>query len=216
VSGAIIGGTLSLVLWQISVGFVGSRFSWRTSADVVGATLSLAVGFIPLFTAQGLVLRRYSVHVNSWVFGSAVGICLGTYAQRAVICGLETVLVTGSGADTDPLGAVFGPQLFWARVLGLLVLWSVVGAAQWLVLRHRIRHAVLWVFINAFAGAISGAVALLVSRASGDLLLSYLARWAVFGALTGLVLVLLLHNRIKDAVQRRIENSRRVSSYPTP
>jgi hypothetical protein len=78
------------------------------------------------------------------------------------------------------------------------------------VLRHRVRHAGWWVLASAVAGSVSGAVALVVGSANGNVLLSYLARWSVYGALTGIALVLLLHNRIKHRVQRRIE----LSAFP--
>jgi hypothetical protein len=209
---AIVGGMLSLLVWQTMTGFVGGRLGWRTLGDVGGGTLSLFIGFIPLFTAQALVLRRHFPHMNLWVLGSAVGICLGAYAQRAVIFVLEMAPATTSGVDPQALGLLFSTQ-FWERVLGLFVLWAVVGATQWLIFRHRVRHAGWWVLASALAGAASGTVALVIVSANGDLLLSYLARWAIYGALTGIVLVLLLQNRIKHRLQQRIEWSRRVSTY---
>jgi hypothetical protein len=204
---AICGGMLSLVVWQTMTGFLGGRLEWRTLEDLGGGTLSLFVGFLPLFVGQRLVLHRHLPRMNSWVLRSAVGICVGTYVQRVAIFLLGIVPASASGANSQALGAFSSTQLFWGRAAGLLVLWGVVGGAQWLVLRHRVRHAGWWVLASAFAGASSGAVALVVSSASGDLLLAYLARWGLYGALTGLVLVLLLQKRIRHRVQRRIERS---------
>lgn len=204
---AIVGGMLSLVIWRTMTGFVGGRLEWRTLEDLGGGTLSLFVGFLPLFVVQRLVLHRHLPRMNSWVLRSSVGICLGTYVERVAIFLLGIFPASTSGANSQALGAFLSTQLFWGRALGLFVLWGVVGGAQWLVVRHRVRHAGWWVLASAFAGASSGAVALVVGSASGDLLLSYLARWGVYGALTGLVLVLLLQKRIKRRAQRRIEGS---------
>jgi hypothetical protein len=184
---------------------MGGRFSWRTLADVGGGTLSLFLGFIPLFAAQWLVLRRHISRVDLWVLSSSGGICLGTYAQHAVIFVFGIVAATTSG-DSQAFGVLYSTQL-WGRTLGLFALWGIIGAAQWLVLRRRIRHAGWWVLASAVGGATSGAVALVIVSAGGDLLLSYLARWAVYGALTGVVLVLLLQNRIKHRYQRHIERA---------
>jgi hypothetical protein len=199
-----------VLLWQILAGFVGGSRGWQTLIDVGGGTFSLFLGFMPLFAAQLFVLRRHLRRIDSWVLGSAVGICLGAYAQRIAI------FVSGILPATTSGKYVFGTQMFWGMVLGLFVLWGVIGCAQWLVLRRRIPHAGWWVLASALSGATSGAVAQVIRPASGDLLLPYVARWAIYGALTGIPLVLLLQKNIKRSEQRRREGSSRVSTYPTP
>jgi hypothetical protein len=159
---AIFGGMLSLLVWRTMTGFIGGRLEWRTLEDLGGGTLSLFVGFLPLFAVQRLVLHRHLQRMNSWVLRSSVGICLGTYVQRVAIFVLGIFPASTSGANSQALGAFLSTQLFWGRALGLFVLWGVVGGAQWLVLRHRVRHAGWWVLVSAFAGASSGAVAVVV------------------------------------------------------
>jgi hypothetical protein len=203
----IFGGMLSLIVWQTMTGFLGGRLEWRTLVDLSGGTLSLFVGFLPLFVVQRLVLHRHRLPVNSWVLRSSVGICLGAYVQRVAIFMVAIAPALPLEADSQALEVLFRAQVFWGKSAGLFVLWGFVGGAQWLVLRHCIRHAGWWVLASAVAGATSGAVALVVLFASGDLLLSYLARWLVYGALTGIALVQLLHSRIAHRARRRLERS---------
>ena len=129
---AIFGGMLSLLVWRTMTGFVGGRLEWRTLEDLGGGTLSLFVGFLPLFVVQRLVLHRHLPRMNSWVLRSSVGICLGTYVQRVAIFVLGIFPASTSGANSQALGAFLSTQLFWGRALGLFVLWGVVGGAQWL------------------------------------------------------------------------------------
>jgi hypothetical protein len=204
---SVVGGTLSLILWRLLTGIVGGRLAWHTLSDLAGGTLSLFFGFLPLSVAQWLVLRRHLRHPGRWVIASAVGVCLGTYAQRIVIFGLGAAPAILPAKDPQALGVLFNAQLFWGRGLGLFVLWGVVGAAQWLVLRRHFRHAGWWVLASAVAGAVSGALALVVGSASGGLLISYLARWSAYGAMTGLTLVLLRQDHIKRRYQRRIDRA---------
>jgi hypothetical protein len=191
-SAITIGGTLSHILTQIL-------------ASLAGSTLGLFFGPTPLWVAQWLGLRRCSRRFKQeawrWLVVSSLGLCMGYWISGTVIVELGVAAAVGKAA-----GSVTA-NVFWVRAVNSFIIWGVVGTAQQLVLRRHSRHASLWVLASAMSGASSGVVALAVESASGDLLLSWTARWGVYGALTGVALVLLLQSRIMHRYQRRIERA---------
>ena len=209
----VMGGTLSLLLWRVPTEFVGGD-------------LGLLLGFLPLSFGQWLVLKRYFPPAGwstlatleykaGWVLASVIGVVLGSYLQSVAAVGLLTAAIVPR-QDLNVLGVLVDAEAFWARAVGLLVLWGMVGAAQWLVLRRQTDYASFWIPVSALAGAASGTVALAIDTAMplGGLLLAYIARWTVYGVLTGIALVLLLRERVKYRLERRLERSRRLRERP--
>ncbi len=206
----VVGGTLSLLLWRVPTQFLGGD-------------IGLLSGFLPLSIGQWLVLKRYLAPTGwstlatleykaGWVLASAMGVVGGSYLQSIAAVGLLTAAVVPR-QDLTVLGVAVDAEVFWARTVGLFALWGVVGAAQWLVLRRHIDYASFWIPTSALAGAASGTVALAIDTAMplGGLLLAYIARWSVFGALTGIALVLLLQDRVRHRSERRLEHLRRLA-----
>lgn len=157
---------------------------------VIGAG---AVEGVLLGAGQGLVLRRClpAISLPRWVTATAAG------ATLAYVLGLLPS-TTASLTAAWPV-VVTGPL---AVVLGLLLLAS-IGGAQWLELRHHVRHAGRWVGVTALAWLLGLAVfvavavplwhpgqtvafAVLVGLAAGALMA------LVMAAVTGLGLVRLV------------------------
>lgn len=215
----MVGGTLSLLLANTVAGTT-SVLLRQIPAEFTGE-LGLVLGFLPLYVMQWLVLRRYLraagrsalatlKHHAGWVVASVMGVFVGSHLQSAAAVGLLSgVLVPHQ--DLKVLGVLVSAELFWARSAGLFVLCGVVGAAQWLVLRRHTDWASFWIPASALAGAASGTVALVIDTAMpvGGLLLAYIARSGVCGALTGIALVLLMRNRVRQRLERRLEHLRR-------
>lgn len=193
---------LILWSWWVLASVVGGTLTSivsRLSATAVGTIPSLVIGILPLAIAQALVLRRY-LPKGPWVFASAAALLVGLSTWLFINSWIRIASVMtkiGSAEDFEVLGVLVDAQLFWQRTLGFFVVWGVVGAGQWLVLRQYIEHTGLWVIGSALAGAASGIALVVVGSASDDLLLPWAARWMAYGALSGFVLVWLLRDRIK-------------------
>lgn len=200
----VVGGTLSLVLYRMLFDILGAL---RLTKELT--ILGVFFGFLPLFVSQSLALRRH-LRKGSWVLASSLVLCIGFYAWfnvNSLFGIIPAIAAMAPPKDLQVLGVLVDAELFWERALSLFVVWGLVGVAQWLVLRRYIGHAGWWVVASAVGGAASGTAAVIVESASGDLLLSWVARWGVYGALTGVVLVLLLQNRIRHRYQRHIERA---------
>lgn len=213
------GGTLGLLLANVVTGTM-ILFLWRTPAEFVDG-LGLLVGFLPLWVMQWLVLRRYLraagwsalaalKHNAGWVIASLVGAVVGSHLQSIAAVGLLSAVLLPH-RDLEMLGVLVDAELFWTRSAGLFVLFGVVGGAQWLVLRRHTEWASFWIPASAVAGAASGMVALVIDAAMpvDGLLLAHIARWSLYGALTGIVLTFLMRNHVRHRLERRLEHLRR-------
>ena len=193
---------LMLWSWWVLAGVVGGTLTsivQRLSATAVGPVPSLVIGILPLAIAQALVLRRY-LPKGRWVLATAaallVGISSWLFINSSIRIG-RVMTAKGSIENFEVLGVLVDAHLFWERTFGFFIVWGVVGAGQWLVLRQYVQRTRLWMIGSALAGAASGIVLVVVDTASDDLLLPWAARWMAYGALSGLVLVWMLRNRIK-------------------
>ena len=210
----MVGGPLSFLLAHV----VGDTLDlWRIPAEFT-RELGLLFGFLPLYILQWLVLRRYLraggrsalaalKHKSGWVVASVLGVVVGWRLQSIAVVGLRTAAVAPH-QDLKALGVLVDAEVFWASGVCSFVLGGLVGAAQWLVLRRHTNWAGFWIPASALAGAASGTVALVIDTAMpiGSSLLAYSAGWGVYGALTGIALVLLLRDRIMDRLGRRLEH----------
>jgi hypothetical protein len=205
----MVGGAFALLLWRI--------------AAELSFGLSLLFALLPLYVMQSLVLRRYLravgrsslaavEHKFGWVIASAVGVVAGSQLESVVADGLRTAAAL-PGQDLNVVGVLVDTQLLWARAAGLSVLGAAVAAAQWLMLRRSADWASLWILVSVLVGAASGTLALVVDTDMpvGSSLLAYGAGWGLYGALTGIALVLLLRDRIRGRVERRLERLRRLA-----
>ena len=174
-AGGLIGGLL-----------VGMPLGKLVNAMITTAVVTCFVGgVLGSFQAFGLrpVLRR----PMWWVLGTVAGLGLGLAAGVVVVEQLGT-LITGARPNIARLGP-------FTRAISLVTLGSlagtVLGVAQWLVLRSqapRIRH---WVATTAIGLAISFCVASLLLTAAGLRISSGLGAGAfvvisglMFGAIT--------------------------------
>lgn len=102
-----------------------------------GAAVGTTVGI-----AQRFVLRRHGVQTRHWILASVVGRIVGGYASTVF-----ALTVCYGGAN----GAI---------VAVLLLHGAVVGFAQWLVLRRRVKRAGWWILASAIGhfslGTITG------------------------------------------------------------
>jgi hypothetical protein len=199
----MVGGTLSMNLWFIL-------------SDAGNRLLGAFFGFFPLALAQWLVLRRYSRGLGQrgwwWLVATAAGVCLGTLLAETLILPLAVtvpILTAPPGTTLKPTAGPLYPVIVFIRASILFIIWGVVGTGQWMVLRHRIRRPGLWILVSAASGAASGVAALVVDATTGTSrsLLGFGARWAIYGALTGVVLVFFLSNRIRRQTEQETEPS---------
>ncbi|PSB26258.1 hypothetical protein C7B82_20275 [Stenomitos frigidus ULC18] len=164
----------------------------------VGLLQGIVLGF-----AQWLVLRRYIKHVGKWIAMTAIAVAI------AWLVGIKAIALLSFFLVLDHTGTVEMKTLALARGVFLMGAWvgSVLGLAQWLVLREHIRRAGWWVFANAIAWACGLLVAFagttfmtfdrfdlataLAGAATG------LAAGAVVGGITGIALLWLLRPRLK-------------------
>ncbi len=147
------------------------------SVGAVAGFLLVLAGGLAEGTALGLLqasaLRPLGIRRTSWVVATVLVAGLGWAAASAP--------ATLSGADsgsTPPLGLV----LLGAASLGL-VMGSVLGAAQAVILRHHVRHPWRWCAANACGWAVAMPVVFLGATTAGS-------TWPwpaliAYGALTG-------------------------------
>ena len=88
--------------------------------------------------------------------------------------------------------------MLWMRAVDLLLIWFTVGIAQLFVLQMYLKHATIWTIVSAMSGALSDSVGLIVESAETNSLLVYAARWTIYGALTGVVIVLAEKDRLRS------------------
>ena len=177
--GWAVGGGLSGSLGSIQVGYVGGMTVGATGAGVL----------------QWLVLRQRIARAGWWV--------LATMLSSAVVGGLIVAMgfvggkAWGATWSADP-GRVVG------GLAGMGLFGTVLAALQWLVLRRQVARAGWWVLAGGvgwvagaplgavLGGGLSGVLGWSGSGAS-DWALTWAGVGAVYGAITGRVLVWLLH-----------------------
>ena len=175
---------------------------------IIGALAAAALGVLAatviegsvVGTAQWLVLRRplEQMRWRTWVLATALGACVAwTLASPLLFTGPE------SGAAAP--GEMSDLMIYTLAAAMGIAEGSILGAAQWLALRRHVPRAGWWIPANALAWMLGMVVVFLGTSfipAQGItlpvaliLLLFVVAAGAVVGAVHGLVLIWLLHQR---------------------
>jgi len=195
-----LGGTL----------LIGAFLLFRAK-QTIGAVPAAALGVLAgtliegsvVGTAQWLVLRRplKSMRWRAWALATALGACVAWTLGVIPSILLSTAPDTGGAAPGE-----MSDLVVYALAAGMgLVLGPVLGVPQWLVLRRHLPKAGWWVLANALAWMV-GMVVIFIGTsfipAEGItlpvallLLLFVVAAGALVGAVHGLVLIWLLHQR---------------------
>jgi hypothetical protein len=184
----------SIWLWWVLANVLGGAIPWVVLEwifwhglpgdleAVLFWLLLLCLAALSTGIAQWLVLRRLLPQAGRWIGATFGGILLGA-------------LVTGVAAG--PVHSLTGQKMVLEAMIGLAVCGAVVGWMQFVILHDGVLDAYWWVPASATAAAARGAVFLAVAGIEG---LSsglggtegWLAAWAVYGAVTGGALGLLL------------------------
>jgi hypothetical protein len=162
---------------------------------LMGALEGVVLGF-----TQWLVLRRYVKHIGWWVFATGVGSLIAWLIGVKFMVALALVSFTNT-MTTTTLWAL-QQAVFW---MGAWV-GTILGIAQWLVLRSHVHKGVGWVLANALAWGLGLLVAFMsvtwtkpegltietvvVNIATGA------ATGAIVGSITGIALVWFLKPRL--------------------
>lgn len=139
--------------------------------------LGISAGMAVYFSIYNEMLRHsfLSDVVGLGICGFAGGAVIGslqwlTLRFQRQQYGLEWIIATALGwavgIRIEPHALVGGGE-WWQDVWGCVAIGACVGVAQWLVLRHHVRRAELWVIANTLAMTSSVVVALF-GRGNGD------------------------------------------------
>ncbi len=177
----------------------------------IGALPAVALGVLAatviegsiVGTAQWLVLRHplEKMRWHTWVLATALGACVAwTLAMIP-----STLLFTGPDSGAAAPGEMSDLMIYTLAAAMGIALGSILGAAQWLALRRHVPKAGWWIPANALAWILGMVVVFLGTSfipAEGItvpvallLLMFVVAAGAVVGAVHGLVLIWLLHQR---------------------
>lgn len=107
---------------------------------IVGALEGAALGL-----AQWLVLRRYIKRIYGWIIATAIGAIAAWLIGLKAIVVLILIFLDGGTVRSFSPGLL--PTVFWVGAwVGTLL-----GLAQWFVIRTHVRQGFLWVLVNALA-----------------------------------------------------------------
>jgi hypothetical protein len=173
--GLAVGGGLTFLVMNAVVG----DSNIPTAAFVMALTIGIVAGIGAIIgtvagigTAQWMVLRERVHRAGWWVLatavGGVVGLAAGGFAGWLVVVGL-------GGVESGFAGVI--RVLTPALIVGMAVGGAVVGTAQWMVLRKRVRRAGWWVLASAVGMGASGVVSVVG-----------------VGVITGFVLIMLLRH----------------------
>lgn len=196
----VLASTIAQILGWIVIAYFSqatNEFNNENTYKVlllVGTVEGFLLGF-----AQWLVLRSYIRRASFWIFFTLVGALLSWFMGLtvSVVIGLFYLAnlhqtITTLVKEIALLGAAIG---------------TVIGYAQWLILKIANKKAIWWVSANALAWSLGLVVAFLgagINKSSGFKIhptLVTVATGAVMGivisSITGLVLVWLLQPRLR-------------------
>ncbi|PMB17730.1 hypothetical protein [Fischerella thermalis] len=189
-----------LLLWWVLANTLGSAIVGALEEGGFQFFATLVLTGPILGITQWLVLRRYIRHTNWWVIASIFGWYLGipvTLVTREI---LNPVLL-------EMLLAVSKLwEVFWLNTVNQFVTFTVLGVAQWLVLRQHLQQAWWWILASSVGGFVNGAVSAAVCAAACQTIamkvnaqmagaIAYGSGWTASGLVTGIMLVWLLPNR---------------------
>ncbi len=171
-----LGAALGTALGEAVARAIGGVIGGLGGAAVGGLIVGVALG-----ATEGLILARYRVELIPWIIATTAGSSIG-----AVLGGLLDKSLTQSGDD------------FLAYVAAMALVGTIIGLAQWWVLRTSFPPiALAWAVVCAVALAIGPFVlknAVLYLGILGPPLAIF-ARPLVSGAITGSFLIWLLQEQ---------------------
>ena len=181
----------------------------REDNQRVGQRLLLWVSWVLVCAGAGVAARTTGQFMNIMVLGFAFGaaqtLVLGRKPPRSSVdLRLLWVAVSTIGGMVGVALAVVASSIVYehavllgnyaGRVTFAVVLWTMIGAGQWLVLRHSVPRAAWWVLASAAGGVAFGAADAVISIAVGGFPAEAEAApygavaGACYGAVTGVVL----------------------------
>ncbi len=191
-----------------SVWLVGTS-SGDFDARTLGITslLSLVIAGVMTVLLQWLVLRRYLERAGWWAFATFAGLLVAS-----LVWVLATAITADAMVEAIDSGNVEALQLL--NALGSAFNGAVLGVFQWLVLRRQVPRAGWWV-LASIAGYVVGALVSVRAIAWIGFVV-WAASWfdvnpfahmavmgvmsvAIYGAITGVALMLLLSRRAKGS-----------------
>jgi hypothetical protein len=108
----------------------------------------IVVGF-SLGVAQWLVLRKYFPQLAQWVLATCAGIALG---WNSTFVGAAVEIASMSGLYSHHYANVT-----FHFILGIIS-GTILGVAQWIVLRQKFQQAKLWIIANAIGEGLASAL----------------------------------------------------------
>jgi hypothetical protein len=210
--GMIVGALTFLVLGNAMD--TGSDREWMDAGRAIGQVLGLILGWVVGWAAVGAAqwsILQEQVHLPAWwVLVNVVGAVIGVGVGWVIAVGVTIV------------GGIFWVRPMWVRTIWAVIEsaiagaggGSVLGAAQWLILRKRVHQSGRWVLASAVGLGVSvgvgwGLIVLvgtMVGRAINSVwgiglgwVLALLVGGAVYGTVTGRELIVLLRRPILEA-----------------
>ncbi len=183
-----------LLLWWVlataagfSLGSLVELALGRSSGITVLAFV--AVGGTGASVLQWLALRKHLTQVGWWVgTGVAASVVVGVVGLAAGVAAAIATVITG-GAESG-----LDAGLDAAGVTAAVLFGAALGGVQWVLLRWQVAGAGWWVLACGVGWVAGGFSAGVTDTAAGWAVLG-----AVYGALTGSVLVWLLRRRVDAA-----------------
>lgn len=175
---------------------MADAIGWGWSMDVSSFGEGRRFEILPFIPTID-VPRYLSVAVGGIVVGVFHWLILRRYVRGSVQWVLASLGASGLGALVFLGVGLFNADLGWIAGAGLYG--TLAGVLQWLVLRRRVARAGWWVLANT--------VGWVVAIPMGDIMGP--PGWAVYGAITGTVLVWLLRRGPPDTRQYQSELTNR-------
>lgn len=162
-------------------GWIGTEGVQLRVFEVVTSGLLGLIDGLLLGLFQWIAIKRKLVGARIWILATSLGLAVGFITFWSLII----LFVSDRSLLGDPSDWAFGIGLLDSILTG-----TTLGFAQWLVLRKKVAKAEWWVAATLF-----GMVAAWLVRWFVSPLISF----AVLGAISGIVLTILLFRNKKDA-----------------
>lgn len=132
-------------IWHLGFNLLSYRLIWDTGylgTTILGAAVGLTQGL-----AQWLVLRRYIRKAGTWILATGIG-----YAIACLIVGVQVVVMHPHPA--------LSKALLLGTPIGEFIAWTVIGVAQWIVLKYLSAWSFLWIIAFVLSSFISRVTAI--------------------------------------------------------